>query len=300
MSKIRKPQIEPLDGSEHGNAVDLSVDRAEDDKIIDPLPEETASYVARAKNTRSDEGYAISEDYESLTEDTVFYDVDRQDYDLPLSAENSEQPNHTKRVMPLSDEDNPDIKRMRADIRTPGAKNYPGFEHGDTRQASFGDYDSQGDPGDPDRQDYYSRESFTERYGLEAQAQMKKNSLLQTGHNILRTGLSEGNLDLDSQIKTGARVYHLKGYTTVDKIKREFRRESREKKIRNILTILVIIIFVVIMLVIYNPIKDFSEWRKILGLDSIYAEQTTSTSGETIGDIEGDILPPGITVPTLD
>ncbi len=246
-----------------------------------------------------------------LDEDTAFYDVDGSETDL-------NQTDQTERTRQLPKQENSGIRSPlpSSGIRTPALQ--VDLESGDTQKvferedpriiedssAGFsedttvfdpeGDLDSGIEQGELERQEYYSRENVTERYGLTQQSQQtKRNHLLQTSHNFLRTGLGNGNLDLDSQIMTGARTYHLKGYTTVDKIKREFRRENREKKIRNILTILVIIIFVAIMLVIYNPIKDISEWRKILGLDSIYAEQTTADNGieNTIAYVEGNILP---------
>lgn len=112
---------------------------------------------------------------------------------------------------------------------------------------------------------------FEERYNLSGYSATKNKSSKRK--NILRAGLSNGNFDLESQIKTGARVYHLQGFTTVARIKRKFHQESRQRKLRNLLTALVIIIFVVVMLIIYNPIKDIPEWRKILGVDSLYGEQ---------------------------
>lgn len=120
-------------------------------------------------------------------------------------------------------------------------------------------------------QEELSKEYFDERYKLSGHTSVRKK-------NILRTGLSNGNFDLDSQIKTGARVYRLKGFTTVARITRKFHQENRQRKLRNLLTVLVIIIFVVVMLIIYNPIKDIPEWRKILGVDSLYGDQTYTTT----------------------
>lgn len=116
------------------------------------------------------------------------------------------------------------------------------------------------------------KEYFEERYKLSGYNSIQKKSIKRK--NILRTGLNNGNFDLESQIKTGARVYRLQGFTTVARIKRKFHQESRQRKLRNLLTALVIIIFVVVMLIIYNPIKDIPEWRKILGVDSLYGRQT--------------------------
>jgi hypothetical protein len=120
-------------------------------------------------------------------------------------------------------------------------------------------------------QEKLSKEFFDERYKLTGHTAVRKK-------NILRTGLSNGNFDLDSQIKTGARVYRLKGFTTVARITRKFHQENRQRKLRNLLTVLVIIIFVVVMLIIYNPIKDIPEWRKILGVDSLYGGEQTNTT----------------------
>jgi hypothetical protein len=132
------------------------------------------------------------------------------------------------------------------------------------------------------------KEYFDERYKLSGYNSIKENSIRRK--NILRAGLNNGNFNLESQIKTGARVYRLQGFTTVARIKRKFHQESRQRKLRNLLTVLVIIIFVVVMLIIYNPIKDIPEWRKILGVDSLYGEQTYTVTVESNNSNTQDTL----------
>ncbi len=316
MSNIRKLQIEPLGDDDQSNIVDSSVVYAKKHNVGLSGPEDTVIYDDSAvTNICADEDFANTKTADVLADDTNLYSLDSRDDDPNLSDKYYDQISQTKRIPSMSGEEDLADKNIEiTGIRAP--KINIGSERSDTRYAEEytnysaetnifgpeGNLDSEVDIDNLNRQEYYSKENFSERYGLAPQTQTKKNNLLQTGQNILRTGLSDGNLDLESQMKTGARVYRLKGYTTIDKIKREFRRENREKKIRNILTILVIIIFVVIMLVIYNPIKDLSEWRKILGIDSVYAEQTITegSSGETIGDIVGAALPTDIALPTFD
>lgn len=135
--------------------------------------------------------------------------------------------------------------------------------HNQVQDTSIFDSNEAGIPGKNNSPESF----FANRYDLSTHTQTKSK-------NVLRAGLSDGNLDLESQIKTGARIYRLKGFTTVARIKRKFKQENRQRKIRNLLTVMVIILFIIILLVIYNPIKDIPEWRKILGLDSAYGEQT--------------------------
>ena len=44
------------------------------------------------------------------------------------------------------------------------------------------------------------------------------------------------------------------------------------------------------MLIIYNPIKDIPEWRKILGVDSLYGEQTYTVTVESNNSNTQDTL----------
>lgn len=124
--------------------------------------------------------------------------------------------------------------------------------------------------------------SYSQRYQLPPEALKGKKK------GIFRKGLSHDNLDLESQLKTGARLYRLKGYTTVDRVKRKFRQESQQSKIKNILTFLLILIIIIILLIRYNPVKDIAELRKILGLDSLYQTQNPQTTVESITDDSGE------------
>lgn len=124
--------------------------------------------------------------------------------------------------------------------------------------------------------------SYSQRYQLPPEALKGKKK------GIFRKGLSHDNLDLESQLKTGARLYRLKGYTTVDRVKRKFRQESQQSKIKNILTFLLILIIIIILLIRYNPVKDIAELRKILGLDSLYQNQNPQATVESITDDSGE------------
>lgn len=116
-----------------------------------------------------------------------------------------------------------------------------------------------------------------------------KRKLTQTGQSTLRdvftTGLTKtGQWTLQDQKRLGARVYRVKGYTTQAKIQRKFNQEKQQRFLRNLLMVILFIVVVVILFVIYNPVKDIIDVRKMLGMDSPFQSIPTLPPTEpTIG-----------------
>lgn len=86
------------------------------------------------------------------------------------------------------------------------------------------------------------------------------------------------------------RVYRLKGYTTVAKVNRKYASERRQRLLRRILTAIIIILSLILLIQLYNPIKDLSEWYRIIGIDNLSSLTSTGTvnaSGQTSGTQPG-------------
>lgn len=73
------------------------------------------------------------------------------------------------------------------------------------------------------------------------------------------------------------RVYRLKGYTTVAKINRKRQSERQQRFLRRILFILFAFLLVILLANVYNPIRDFTEWYRIIGIKHL----TDAISGVT-------------------
>jgi hypothetical protein len=65
------------------------------------------------------------------------------------------------------------------------------------------------------------------------------------------------------------RVYRLKGYTTVTKVNRKRQSERQQRILRRILVGIVIILLLILLFNLYNPIKNLSEWYRIIGIDDL-------------------------------
>ena len=65
---------------------------------------------------------------------------------------------------------------------------------------------------------------------------------------------------------TRQRVYRLQGYTTVSKINARRKSEKRQRILRQLLLILVIILVIILLFNLYNPIRDLTEWYRIIGI----------------------------------
>ncbi len=106
-------------------------------------------------------------------------------------------------------------------------------------------------------------------------SRVTSNSNDKTNTDLLTFGL-EDKYSPENERKLGHKVYRLKGYTTVDKVKRKHQQQKHQRSLRNLLTTLMIIIVLIILFVLYNPFKDSAEWKKITGMDSFLDETETS------------------------
>ena len=73
------------------------------------------------------------------------------------------------------------------------------------------------------------------------------------------------------------KVYRLKGYTTVAKINRKYQMESQQRFLRQLLLIIGIILALVLLFEMYNPIRDLSEWYRIIGISDLGGLSATDT-----------------------
>lgn len=81
------------------------------------------------------------------------------------------------------------------------------------------------------------------------------------------------------------RVYRLKGYTTVAKINHKRQSERQQRFLRRLLIFLVSILIIFLLFHLYNPIKDLTEWYRIIGIKDIsdLAPGNTTETGATAG-----------------
>lgn len=77
------------------------------------------------------------------------------------------------------------------------------------------------------------------------------------------------------------RVYRLKGYTTVAKINRKRQSERQQRFLRRVLLILFAFLLVILLANVYNPIRDFTEWYRIIGIKHLGDAATTVTTAAT-------------------
>ena len=81
------------------------------------------------------------------------------------------------------------------------------------------------------------------------------------------------------------RVYRLKGFTTVAKVNRKRQSELQQRVLRRGLLIIIIILSFILLFNIYNPIRDLSEYFRILGisdLSDIFGTSESTTAETTI------------------
>jgi hypothetical protein len=76
------------------------------------------------------------------------------------------------------------------------------------------------------------------------------------------------------------RVYRLKGYTTVAKINRKRQAENQQRFLRNLLVVVISVLLIILLFNLYNPIKDLSEWYRIVGVKDL-ADVTGALEGST-------------------
>lgn len=78
------------------------------------------------------------------------------------------------------------------------------------------------------------------------------------------------------------RVYRLQGYTTVSKINSRRKSERRQRLLRQLLLVLMIALFLILLFHLYNPIRDLTEWYRIIGIKDI---------AELAGQTEASVSP---------
>ena len=86
------------------------------------------------------------------------------------------------------------------------------------------------------------------------------------------------------------KVYRLKGYTTVAKINHKRQSEQQQRILRHILVALISILLLFLLFQLYNPIKDLSEWYRIIGVEDISKltqEGDTDSSGSYVPSAPG-------------
>lgn len=79
------------------------------------------------------------------------------------------------------------------------------------------------------------------------------------------------------------KVYRLRGYTTVDKIRRKRQSQSRQRILRRLILALLAILSIYLLFQLYNPVRDWDEWSRILGFQT---EQRAATIATTNGTSE--------------
>lgn len=77
------------------------------------------------------------------------------------------------------------------------------------------------------------------------------------------------------------RVYRLKGYTTIAKVNRKRQSEERQRLLRRLLIGIIAILTLFLLFQIYNPVKDLSEWYRVLGVKSFNDLTIQSTTSPT-------------------
>ncbi|NLJ70177.1 MAG: hypothetical protein GX328_01760 [Clostridiaceae bacterium] len=84
------------------------------------------------------------------------------------------------------------------------------------------------------------------------------------------------NIDLDKpweiDRKNGSKVYELIGYTTLSKIQHGIKKDNRQSLLKRILITLMLFVIIFIILYAMNPIKDLIDFKRIIGIESMYGE----------------------------
>lgn len=77
------------------------------------------------------------------------------------------------------------------------------------------------------------------------------------------------------------KVYRLKGYTTVAKINRKYQMESQQRFLRQLLLMIGILLTLILLFELYNPIRDLSEWYRIIGIPDLGLSGTETITQAT-------------------
>ncbi|MGB4609981.1 MAG: hypothetical protein WBH77_05075 [Saccharofermentanales bacterium] len=86
--------------------------------------------------------------------------------------------------------------------------------------------------------------------------------------------------------KNGSKVYELIGYTTLSKIHHGIKKENRQSLLKRVLITLMLFVIIFIILYVMNPIKDLVDFRRIIGIESMYGENYSKIQEPT--DINND------------
>jgi hypothetical protein len=73
------------------------------------------------------------------------------------------------------------------------------------------------------------------------------------------------------------KVYRLRGYTTIAKVNRKRQSERQQRFLRRVLIFIIVVLIVILLFNLYNPIKDLTEWYRIIGIKDI-SDLTSSTT----------------------
>jgi hypothetical protein len=69
--------------------------------------------------------------------------------------------------------------------------------------------------------------------------------------------------------RSRVKVYRLKGYTTVAKVNRKRQSERQQRLLRRTLVFIIIVLLMILLFNLYNPIKDLTEWYRIIGINDL-------------------------------
>ncbi len=78
------------------------------------------------------------------------------------------------------------------------------------------------------------------------------------------------------------RVYRLKGYTTVAKINRKRQSERQQRFLRRLLIGIVFILLLILIFNLYNPVRDLTEWYRIIGIEDL-SDLTQNSTATVVG-----------------
>ena len=93
------------------------------------------------------------------------------------------------------------------------------------------------------------------------------------------------------------KVYRLKGYTTVAKINHKRQSERQQRFLRQLLVLLICILLLFLLFQLYNPIKDLSEWYRIIGIRDISDLTRESTTDSSTSDPSGNVTSGTTSIP---
>lgn len=105
----------------------------------------------------------------------------------------------------------------------------------------------------------------------------------------LKQGLSRDSRQAVRSIRRVGkeRVFRLKGYTTIAKVNRKRQAERQQRLLRRLLIIVITFLLVILLFNLYNPIRDLSEWYRVIGvkdltdMTGVLTESSSDAGGET-------------------